>query len=70
MLLWMQRTGRPLPVSARTLVFVRGGRPCWLTCVCAADMVHRLSDKAQFITTTFRPELLESADKVYAITYR
>lgn len=35
-----------------------------------AAMIHRLSEKAQFITTTFRPELLANADKFYAITYR
>ena len=34
-----------------------------------ADMIHRLADSAQFITTTFRPELLESADKFYGVRF-
>ena len=33
-------------------------------------MIARMSDKAQFITTTFRPELLTNADKFYGVTYR
>jgi structural maintenance of chromosome 3 (chondroitin sulfate proteoglycan 6) len=35
-----------------------------------AEMIHELSDKAQFITTTFRPELLEHADKYYGVRFR
>jgi structural maintenance of chromosome 3 (chondroitin sulfate proteoglycan 6) len=35
-----------------------------------ADMIHELSDKAQFITTTFRAELLEHADKYYGVRFR
>ncbi|XP_072027015.1 structural maintenance of chromosomes protein 3-like isoform X1 [Amphiura filiformis] len=35
-----------------------------------ADMIHKLSDNAQFITTTFRPELLESCDKFYGVKFR
>ncbi|XJO75499.1 hypothetical protein BDV3_006173 [Batrachochytrium dendrobatidis] len=34
-----------------------------------ADMVHELSEHAQFITTTFRPELLEHTDKCYGVTF-
>eukprot|EP00047_Mylnosiga_fluctuans_P012714 m.27489 g.27489 ORF g.27489 m.27489 type:complete len:1202 (-) comp4429_c0_seq1:98-3703(-) len=34
-----------------------------------AEMIHRMSDKAQFITTTFRPEMLTHADKCYGVTY-
>eukprot|EP00731_Ephydatia_muelleri_P021107 Em0013g834a len=34
-----------------------------------AAMIHRLADSAQFITTTFRPELLESADKFYGVKF-
>ena len=30
----------------------------------------RLSDNAQFITTTFRAELLEPADKCYGVQFR
>ncbi|VDO69695.1 unnamed protein product, partial [Schistosoma curassoni] len=30
-----------------------------------ADMIRDLKSEAQFITTTFRPELLESAEKFY-----
>lgn len=35
-----------------------------------ADMIHELAEKAQFITTTFRPELLEFADKFYGVRFR
>lgn len=35
-----------------------------------ADMIHELSDNAQFITTTFRPELLENAHKFYGVRFR
>ncbi|XP_055370824.1 structural maintenance of chromosomes protein 3 [Condylostylus longicornis] len=35
-----------------------------------ADMIHELSDNAQFITTTFRPELLEHAHKFYGVRFR
>jgi len=34
------------------------------------DMIHELSDNAQFITTTFRPELLESAENYYGVCFR
>ena len=33
-------------------------------------MLSELSENAQFITTTFRPELLEAADKFYGVIYR
>lgn len=33
-------------------------------------MIHELSNDAQFITTTFRPELLENADKFYGVKFR
>lgn len=33
-------------------------------------MIHKLSRDAQFITTTFRPELLENADKFYGVKFR
>lgn len=35
-----------------------------------AEMIHELSKNAQFITTTFRPELLESAKKFYGVKFR
>ncbi|KAI8994869.1 RecF/RecN/SMC [Pilobolus umbonatus] len=35
-----------------------------------AEMIHRMSDHAQFITTTFRPELLANADKFYGVTFQ
>lgn len=35
-----------------------------------AEMLRKLAEKAQFITTTFRPELLESADKFYGVKFR
>jgi len=33
-------------------------------------MIHELAGDAQFITTTFRPELLEKADKFYGVVFR
>lgn len=33
------------------------------------DMIHTLSANAQFITTTFRPELLVTADKFYGVLF-
>lgn len=38
--------------------------------VCISDMIVELAGHAQFITTTFRPELLESADKFYGVKFR
>ncbi|KAI8339568.1 hypothetical protein BC941DRAFT_254380 [Chlamydoabsidia padenii] len=35
-----------------------------------AEMIHTLSKQAQFITTTFRPELLAEADKFYGVTFQ
>ena len=35
-----------------------------------ADMIRDLKTGAQFITTTFRPELLESAEKYYGVKFR
>jgi len=35
-----------------------------------AGMIKRLSESAQFITTTFRPEFVEAADKHYLVTFR
>lgn len=35
-----------------------------------ADMIHEMSDHAQFITTTFRPELLYHAHKFYGVKFR
>lgn len=35
-----------------------------------ADLIHRMSENAQFITTTFRPELLAEADKFYGVTFQ
>lgn len=34
------------------------------------DMINELAGNAQFITTTFRPELLEHADKFYGVKFR
>jgi len=33
-------------------------------------MINELSQKAQFIITTFGPDLLKYGDKFYGITYR
>ncbi|KAF9329000.1 Structural maintenance of chromosomes protein 3 [Podila minutissima] len=35
-----------------------------------ASMIHSLSEQAQFITTTFRPEMLANADKFYGVTFQ
>ena len=32
-------------------------------------MIHSLSGTAQFITTTFRPEMLVTADKFYGVLF-
>jgi len=32
-------------------------------------MIHELSENGQFITTTFRPEMLANADKFYGVTF-
>ncbi|KAI0769348.1 hypothetical protein BD413DRAFT_557645 [Trametes elegans] len=32
-------------------------------------MIHELSATAQFITTTFRPEMLATADKFYGVLF-
>ncbi|KAH9659341.1 Structural maintenance of chromosomes protein 3 [Citrus sinensis] len=39
---------------------------------CDTDMIRRLADIAntQFITTTFRPELVKVADKIYGVTHK
>lgn len=42
----------------------------WVYCVFIVEMLRKLAEKAQFITTTFRPELLESADKFYGVKFR
>ncbi|EJT97043.1 RecF/RecN/SMC protein [Dacryopinax primogenitus] len=34
-----------------------------------ASMIHELSESAQFITTTFRPEMLAQADKFYGVVF-
>ena len=35
-----------------------------------SSMIHELASEAQFITTTFRPEMLRLADKFYGVTFR
>lgn len=35
-----------------------------------ADMIHEMAREAQFITTTFRPELLQHANKFYGVKFR
>jgi structural maintenance of chromosome 3 (chondroitin sulfate proteoglycan 6) len=40
----------------------------WLMLVDLA-MIHSLSTTAQFITTTFRPEMLVTADKFYGVLF-
>ena len=33
-------------------------------------MIHQMSTNGQFITTTFRPELLANADQFYGVTFQ
>lgn len=33
-------------------------------------MIHQMSANGQFITTTFRPELLANADQFYGVTFQ
>ena len=56
-LLWMRNIVRLLQVRIFLWIYV------------FADMVKELSKNAQFITTTFRPELLVNADKFYGVTF-
>lgn len=35
-----------------------------------ARLIRKMAEGAQFLTTTFRPELLESADNYYGVTFR
>jgi hypothetical protein len=38
-------------------------------CSPVQDMIHTLAEGAQFITTTFRPEMLVTADKFYGVLF-
>jgi len=42
------------------------------TLIFVKDMIRRLADDkdTQFITTTFRPELVKVADKIYSVTHK
>lgn len=40
-----------------------------LTRLVFLDMIHKLANNAQFITTTFRPEMLVNADKFYGVLF-
>lgn len=35
-----------------------------------ADMIYKLKENAQFIVTTFRPEMLQKADRFYGVTFK
>ena len=35
-----------------------------------ATMINRLKENAQFIVTTFRPEMLQQADRFYGVSYK
>lgn len=43
-----------------------------LTLSSIPDMIRRLADMAdtQFIATTFRPEIVKVADKIYGVTHK
>lgn len=34
------------------------------------ELTHNEEEPAQYITTTFHPEMLQNADKYYGITYK
>lgn len=40
-----------------------------LTMFCVTAMIKSLAGTAQFITTTFRPEMLVTADKFYGVLF-
>jgi len=39
-------------------------------CRALAEMIHRQASGTQFLTTTFRPEMLATADKFYFVEFR
>lgn len=55
-------TAQLLPVSTPTFMFLYDCSP-------VQDMIHTLAEGAQFITTTFRPEMLVTADKFYGVLF-
>lgn len=65
MQIWMHNTELPLQVSFASLgMFSQIANTRFLL-----DIIHKMSENAQFITTTFRPELLANADKFYGVTF-
>ncbi|KAK6912655.1 RecF/RecN/SMC, N-terminal [Dillenia turbinata] len=67
-----QLSGGQKTVVALTLIFAIQ-RSLWRRILNhLADMIRRLADMAntQFITTTFRPELVKVADKIYGVTHK
>lgn len=60
---WMLNTERLSLVSVIKLLHRQ------VLTVVFPGMIHELSDTAQFITTTFRPEMLVTADKFYGVLF-
>lgn len=60
---WTRNTEQPLRVRLAFLLFL-----CLYFHYFTA-MIHELSSSAQFITTTFRPEMLANADKFYGVLF-
>lgn len=59
-------------LCVKALANIRKSSSLFSLCDCpsVSDMIVELAGHAQFITTTFRPELLESADKFYGVKFR
>jgi hypothetical protein len=55
--IWTLRIAKLLPVGVDSVPLM------WV------ELIHELAQDAQFITTTFRPELLEHASSFYGVTF-
>ncbi len=63
-------SGKASALSVLLVFFVFFFGQCITILYFLSDMIVELAGHAQFITTTFRPELLESADKFYGVKFR
>lgn len=66
-----QQIDANLDAQYRTAVASKRSIPAFLTYLACLnpDMIKSLSHTAQFITTTFRPEMLVTADKFYGVLF-
>ena len=68
----VQTCALPISFTPRCFIYLFSHRSSILElamCV-IVDMIYELAGDAQFITTTFRPELLEHSDKFYGVKCR